>query len=108
MPGLNIPLKVDTGGSGAADYETTIDSAYDLYTSQIKNYPIATALEFETGKFTQEFWGLQITSRAAQNTAFKSSLSLGAATGAGNLSLYSRTADFTKNIKQIVSGNLKY
>lgn len=56
MVNITLPTKIDTtsGVAGAADYETTIDSALDLYTAQVKNYPVADAFELD-GITSQEF-----------------------------------------------------
>jgi len=61
-----------------ANYDTTIDASLNLYSAQVKNYPVSDAFEIWTPPETsQEFWGLQgISTRTSQNNTRKSLLSL--------------------------------
>ena len=103
---IAIPLKASEGGGNAADYETTIDSQYLLHTMQLKNYPIPNIYADGTD-ISQEAWGLQITSRAAQNTAWKGSLALNAAVGTGTLTRDSFTGKFNQTIAIISNASLQ-
>ena len=52
---FSIPLKASSGGgSSAANYDTTVDSYYTKYSTQIKNYPVANA--FTNIDVSQEKW----------------------------------------------------
>lgn len=72
MAGLQIPLKAGSGSSAVA-YDTAIDGSYSVYNATIKNYPVANAF-LDGANTSQEKWGLQVTNRATQNTAWKAQL----------------------------------
>lgn len=104
---FSLPLKTSGAGSSTPQtYDTTIDGTYNIYTATLKNYPVSNA--FVSGAFTsQEKWGLQVSARSTQNSAWASQFSFGTTAGTGALSRDSLTYPFTKTISAVDSGSIQ-
>jgi len=107
---LSIPLTLNWWSStswwAAATYEDIIDGSLDLYSAQVKNYPVADAFTIWTDT-SQEFWWLQwVSARNSQNSTRQWLLSFGIAQWTWNLSRKS-IVPMTSNIKEITDGNVR-
>ncbi len=106
---LLIPLKNTESwwlSSSVWSYEELIDSKYDLYSVQMKNYPVPNVYNDWTHS-SQEAWWLQIDSRSNQNQSWKDYYWLNVFSWNTNLNVHSFTWNFTASIKNIISWSIK-
>lgn len=108
MVDITIPLKTWWWASWwwFADYETTVDGNYSVYSAQLKNYPVINAFTEDANTSQEKRW-FQLTSRSPQNTIRQSELSFWLLEWLWIQTRKSLTYDFVSNIKTLDSGNIQ-
>lgn len=107
--GLSIPLKNTESGSSswwAWTYSEILDSKYDLYNLRLLNYNIPDAWNDWIDDSQAHWWLAWLAERHSQNDLWQDQYAVSTKSWTWPLEMFSRTHNFTSNIKTLDDGQV--